>query len=1343
MSTPLPVAHLALTVPSPDGAASPPEAGVAAATADDRPVSPIAPDRINELYRGEIFADETAQVARERIHWMCARCEGRAVLDVGCSQGIASILLAREGFEVTAIDPHPESIAFARAEFTRESAAVQRRLTLLESDLESLPSQAMFDTILLGEVIEHQVRPDRLLAEAKARLRPGGRLVVTTPYGLHPHPDHKVSLFPADLVVLAERIGLGVADLEVEGDYMRCVMLAPDAAPTRLDAGALLRITQRATLWSQRQLHDRLAERSEQLKKKSDSLRVAQRKLADADARLATQTQAAEANAAKASAQLEALQSRHEQASAALAQAHEQELAAARHEALKAREASLNTLRADHQREIAALRAQLDSAQRELQSRPTPEALAGLEQRAAELQRAVDEAQAEQRSAAFTLDHERRQAREIQERLKALLNGARAEVKAIKSKNAYRLGDTLAIGMRSPAEMVALPGKILRLWREVRASRRARALLGAEDPLSDPRRDAASGPAAQPLAPRLETTEVGPRARGQRGADRRAMRSAAEPAATRAGRPGKAQQRAAQAAPGDLDIDCLRTMLASEGATAVHDRLLRARGRIDDEQLAYRMLQVGKEAADAGDGDAAFGFAQAALALCRSEKILRGFFWAAQRARRFEEACGAIRDLERLYGDHPKPEQQAVLNKLRTSPAYQLTALEFVVESPTQPLAGVPGRVAYVLHNSLPYSSGGYGTRSHGVATGLRAARHDVVVLTRPGFPLDIKPELTDRDVAAEDIVDGIRYLRTLDPQRKGLSMLQYVTGAADALEQRLREVRPQVVIAASNHVTALPALIAARRLGLPFVYEVRGLWEITRISREQQFGDTAAFVVQSLLEAKVAQLADHVFTLTEPMREELIARGVEPSHVDLLPNSCDPSRFVPRARDEALAERLRIPAGVPVIGYVGTFVDYEGLEDLTAACAQIKRRGVEFRLLLVGNENASGTDRGPITEEIVRIAVAEGLSAWLIMPGRVPHDEVGNYYSLIDVAPFPRKPWPVCEMVSPLKPLEALAMEKAVLVSDVRALAEMVRDGETGMHFRKGDIGSLADALQRLLADPDLRLRLGRDGRRWVSAERTWDSVGRRIADVLDRVAPRRPAASEALHADSANAPPWWDLVEPEFRARCAYVDVRAWVPSAYVETLRDAYVARFGEPAVAKRIPQANWLRADYCAAVADGPESLLDVGSGLGEFVNVCTLRRPQRPVTSVDVRDWDLWFDAQGRIDRRRGGLPALADELARDTVTCFEVVEHLSPQDLPAAIETLRRLARHRLLISVPFMEPLPLHSGHHTRFDARKLLEFFPDARFTVLGKGGRADAVAAWILCEIPGSSAKAAVTL
>ena len=334
---------------------------------------------------------------------------------------------------------------------------------------------------------------------------------------------------------------------------------------------------------------------------------------------------------------------------------------------------------------------------------------------------------------------------------------------------------------------------------------------------------------------------------------------------------------------------------------------------------------------------------------------------------------------------------------------------------------------------------------------------------------------------------------------------------AAEKIEDRLRELRPELVIAASNHLTSLPAQIAAARQGTPFIYEVRGFWEITRASREPEYLDTEAYSVQARLEAISADSADHVFTLTGGMREELIRRGVSGAKVTLLPNSCLPEQFLPQPRDRQLAEALNIPEDVPVIGYIGSFVQYEGLDDLARAAAILKGRGVEFRLLLVGNENVSRQEKGPITAMIEAVATESGLADWLIMPGRVPHDQVAMYYSLIDIAPFPRKPQLVTEMVSPMKPLEAMAMQKAVAASSVAALAEMIRDGETGLIFEKGNPGALADVLQRLIEDPELREKLGRNGRTWVETERSWPQTAVLAQNEITRVLASRakmPAA-------------------------------------------------------------------------------------------------------------------------------------------------------------------------------------------------------------------------------------------
>ncbi len=480
-----------------------------------------------------------------------------------------------------------------------------------------------------------------------------------------------------------------------------------------------------------------------------------------------------------------------------------------------------------------------------------------------------------------------------------------------------------------------------------------------------------------------------------------------------------------------------------------------------------------------------------------SRELAKSSFWDALRKRDFDFAQLCLDYIEKNGKDSPWLVGKA--EKLRT---YPVSSEDFAEGShsvsPSEDYSPISNKVCYILHNAFPQASGGYATRAHGMAKGLIEAGLDVICVTRPGYPMDLPEFQPDGPIQTEQIVDGVCYQNILSPRRFDISEREYVFESAVALEDHFREVRPATVMAASNFVTALPAMLAAESLGIPFVYEVRGFWEVTRASRIPKFANSDEFKRQAGLEATVAKRAKHVFTLTTPMKEELVSRGVKSKKISIAPNSCNPDRFSPSSRNQELAKKYNIPENVPVIGYIGTFAQYEGLVNLAQACAKLVKAKTDFRLLLVGSENTAGKERGPIAEEILRVAQDEGLADKLIMPGRIPHEQVEAHYSLIDIAPFPRKPQPVTEMVSPMKPLEALAMEKVVVASSVRALREMIIDGETGLIFEKGNIQSLSDKLEMLIADDAMRNRLGKAGRQWVEDERTWKKTTQAVADLL-----------------------------------------------------------------------------------------------------------------------------------------------------------------------------------------------------------------------------------------------------
>lgn len=636
--------------------------------------------------------------------------------------------------------------------------------------------------------------------------------------------------------------------------------------------------------------------------------------------------------------------------------------------------------------------------------------------------------------------HHRRQVdaeRELRDTRESL-HSAERDVEELRSSTSFRLGQSLVMAARSPKALFALPVAIARLLRG--------------------RRDRGQMASARPGAAKTGLTEW----------EKEHLRSVA---------------RQTMAGGADAVIEAVDATLADAPKSVV----------------AFAYLVAAQGCGAEGRHDLEFQIANRALELNPSVGMQRGFLHVALRCREMEAASATLAELHRAARSGNRVAAKFISAFKETS-SYKISVLEAIPPRPERWSEAGNGRMAYVLHNSLPYSSGGYATRSHGVATALIESGLPVVCVTRPGFPLDMKRELAPVDVAAVDHIDGVPYQRVSEPLRTDKAEYKYVLAAAQRMTAELARLDVSYVQAASNYVTGLPALIAARKLKVPFFYEVRGLWEITRMSRDDAFAKSISFDVQRHLEGSLAREADHVFTLTEPMREELIERGVDPERITLLPNSVDADRFLPAVRDGGLARELGIPDGVPVIGYVGTFVIYEGLEHLAEACVALHRKGHDFRLLLVGNENASGQDRGPITQEILDICTRGGIADKLIMPGRIPHELVESYYSLIDVCPFPRKPWPVCEMVSPMKPLEALSMEKAVVVSSVRALTEMIQDGVTGVVFEKGNIDSLADVIEGLLLSPERRRELGKAGRKFVARERSWAQVAERVQAVKRR---------------------------------------------------------------------------------------------------------------------------------------------------------------------------------------------------------------------------------------------------
>lgn len=428
-----------------------------------------------------------------------------------------------------------------------------------------------------------------------------------------------------------------------------------------------------------------------------------------------------------------------------------------------------------------------------------------------------------------------------------------------------------------------------------------------------------------------------------------------------------------------------------------------------------------------------------------------------------QQLIDAVTGLHRLSAHPPK------LPTKQDSPGYQAER----------------GRILYCAHSVSPYNSNGYSTRTAGLVQGLTRAGADVIIAARPGYPWDIKTDVTPRSTSSySETIDGINHFFSQGPTWTQGPLDYYVQEAADSYVQVAMRNRVERVHAASNHVTALPALIAARRLGLPFSYEVRGLWEITESSTKAGWALSDRFRFSKEMETLVAVEADLVFAITDQVRDELVHRGVPDEKIVILPNAVDTDEFSDMPIHGPTKQRLGIDRDIPVIGYAGSLVEYEGLATLLEACHRMVVEETDFRLVIVGD--------GAALPALKAQAAVLGLSDVTIFTGRVKASAIPNYLSIFDIMPCPRLPLPVTEMVSPIKPLEAMAAAKAVVLSDLPPLRDLAgSDGERADLFPAGDAVQLASVLTKLVKNEDRRREMGRRARLWAVSERNWRRVG------------------------------------------------------------------------------------------------------------------------------------------------------------------------------------------------------------------------------------------------------------
>jgi PEP-CTERM/exosortase A-associated glycosyltransferase len=400
-------------------------------------------------------------------------------------------------------------------------------------------------------------------------------------------------------------------------------------------------------------------------------------------------------------------------------------------------------------------------------------------------------------------------------------------------------------------------------------------------------------------------------------------------------------------------------------------------------------------------------------------------------------------------------------------------------------------RILHVFDHSLPLHSG-YTFRSRAILKAQQAMGWSPVALTGPkqgSAPTDC------------ETIDGIDFHRSPPPTAWYESGALEPWGVVAALRRRILELaprlRPELIHAHSPALDGLAAVMAGRRLGLPVVYEVRAFWEDAAVDHGTSREWGPRYRATRALETWVLARAHGVTAICQGLLDDIAARGIDPAKLTQIPNAVDPDAFAAGAeRDPALAAALGLPAHGPVIGFIGSFYAYEGLDLLIEGFNRMAAEHPTVALLLVGG----GPEEAALKAQAERSPVASRIR----FAGRVPHAEVPRYYALIDLLAYPRHRMRLTELVTPLKPLEAMAGRKLFCASDVGGHRELVRDGETGFLFPADDADALAQRLRQVLDSPGDWERVRDAGERHVREERNWANSVERYREVYAAAAVR-----------------------------------------------------------------------------------------------------------------------------------------------------------------------------------------------------------------------------------------------
>ncbi len=388
-------------------------------------------------------------------------------------------------------------------------------------------------------------------------------------------------------------------------------------------------------------------------------------------------------------------------------------------------------------------------------------------------------------------------------------------------------------------------------------------------------------------------------------------------------------------------------------------------------------------------------------------------------------------------------------------------------------------KILHVFDHSIPLHSG-YTFRSRAILEHQRMLGWETEHITSPKHNLATAPSGDEEDI------EGFHFYRTR-PENSLLSRLPLLNQLSiiSALQKRLDEVvqkvKPDILHAHSPALNGRAAVKIGKKYGIPVVYEIRAFWEDAAVDHGTTTEGSIRYRLTRNMETRVIKETDAVTTICEGLKKDIVARGIPEEKIGVIQNAVDITRFSASIEKDSELQKKFDLEGKFVIGFIGSFYAYEGIPQLINALGLLSSTRNDVVLMLVGG--------GPQEANVKQLIKEKKLEDKVILPGRVPHEDVHRYYSLVDIFAYPRLPMRLTELVTPLKPLEAMAQKRLVVASDVGGHRELIENGKTGILFQAGNPKALADAIAELINNSESWDAMRDAGRKYVEDVRSWEN--------------------------------------------------------------------------------------------------------------------------------------------------------------------------------------------------------------------------------------------------------------